>query len=80
MKNLISFLASGILVLSLSIVALADGGITQLPGVTNPPPPPNVVSCPAADDNNVSEPPNSQANNPATDLRSLLAWLVGSIL
>ena len=79
MKKLMSFVASGILVVFLSIVALADGGQTQSPGFTNPPPP-NVASCPAADDNNVSEPPNSQANNPATDLRSLLAWLVGSIL
>jgi len=80
MNKLKTFVASGILVLCMSIVALADGGITQVPGFTNPPPPPNVASCPAANDNNCSEPSNSQANTFATDLTSLVAWLAGSIL
>jgi len=77
MKKLMSFVASGILVVSLSIVALADGGQTQTP---YPPPPPPVANCPTANDGNGSEPSHSQANQLTTDLVPLVAWLAESIL
>ena len=79
MKKLRTFIAACILVLSLSVVGFADGGVTQTPGSTNPPPPPpNGPTCAVAID---PEPPaNNEVCSVATEFASLMAYLAVSFL
>ncbi len=77
MKKLTTFVASSILVLSLSVVVLADGGIAQTPGKDYPPPPPSNCAIPNEPDTEVSE---TGASDVQAELTVLLAWFAESIL
>jgi hypothetical protein len=78
MKTLTRFFATCLLVVSMSAVALADGGVTQGPGLAAPPPPP--VDCPTG----CSEAENAiSTQNSAVDTMieaaELVTWLAESI-
>ena len=75
MKKLSSFVATCILLLSLTAVAFADGGITQTPGSKDDPPPPPGGGAPSA-----SETAPDQFALAASELAWLATWLEQSIL
>jgi hypothetical protein len=75
MKKLQKLLISSILVLSLSVIALADGGATHGPGGQPPPPPPPGGEAASAVGNS-----GVQYYALASELTSLMAWLEQSIL
>ena len=63
--------------LALSVVALADGGITQGPGFTAPPPPEGgITQGPGFD----SENPPDNSSIEAIDWATLVDWLAQSIV
>lgn len=66
--------ASGVLALALSGVALADGGITHGPGFQSPPPTPATKTDSAAENTGV------QYSAVASELTWLIVWLEQSIL
>ena len=78
MKKLTTFVASCILLLSMSVVVLADGGIAQTPGKDDPPPPPSNYAVPSDTGSEAST--ESQVIDVQTEFTSLLAWLSVSIL
>jgi len=78
MKNLKTFVGCCILVLSLSVAALADGGIAQTPGKDGSPPPPS--NCTTSSDPGSETSTDTEVTCLLADLTSLAAWLAGSIL
>ena len=79
MRKPTTFVAACILMLSLSGVALADGGITQAPGFTAPPPPDGSTSSMMTGTTN-SETAEGQSDGLASELTPLVTWLAESIL
>ncbi len=77
MKKLTTFVGCCILVLSLSVAALADGGIAQTPGKDDPPPPSN---CTTSSDPGSETSTDTEVTCLLADLTSLAAWFAGSIL
>ena len=73
MKKLTSLFATCILVLSLSGIALADGGNTHGPGL--PPPPPS-----GGETSSASATAESQYYNALSELTLLMTWFEQSIL
>ena len=76
MKKLTRFFATCLLVVSLSVVALADGGATQGPGLAAPPPTNCTTGCSEAE--NATSTQNLAAHT-MTEAANFLTWLAESI-
>jgi hypothetical protein len=74
MSKLARFFAITLLVLSMSVVALAEGGNTQGPTITSTPPPP-AEGCVAPCDLAVSSPEQGNSVDVSTEFAVLVALL-----
>lgn len=76
MKNLTRFFATCLLVVSMSAVALADGGITQTPGLAPPAPPDCTTGCSEAE--NATSTQNLSVDT-MIEAAKFVTWLAESI-
>lgn len=81
MKTVTQFVATCLLVVSMSAVALADGGATQGPGLAAPLPPPDcTTACSEAEEAACTENLAASTQNLAVEtMMDFVIWLAESI-
>jgi len=77
MKKLSGFFATCLLVVSMSAAALADGGVTQGPGLAPPPPPPVCTTDCSEAENAIST--QSLSVDTMIEVEKFVTWLTESI-